>query len=471
MVNFLIDFLKKILEKLDKNGDTQIPDISDKMAKALKEWQEMYEDNAQWIDRPNGIYSLGLSKMICKALSRYVLSELEISSENEDMQAFIDVLVDKLRSQFERGLALGSMVVKPYISDDDVYLSFFFPGEFYPLKFDNVGRITDIVFIDKYTSGTIIYSRVEQHTLINNVLTITNKAYKTSKNGNDTDLGQEIPLTSVERWQEIQPETKIANIDKPLFGFFKTPIANNIDTSSPLGVSTFAAAKELIERADRQFSRLDWEYEGGQIAIDVDQFAIREQQGYYGKVLEMDSTKNRLYRKIDLNDNNTYEAFTPSLRDSSYIQGLERYLRAVEDSCGLARGELSDVSADARTATEIKILKQRQYVTVSENQDMLEAAIRDCIDAVIALSQLYNVGNYVDKSEIAIEWKDSILTDTETELQQRISLVDKGILSDIELRMWYTGEDEQTAAEKITEIKENKQANMMNDIYSSLERQ
>lgn len=43
---------------------------------------------------------------------------------------------------------------------------------------------------------------------------------------------------------------------------------------SPLGISFFSDAKDLIQKADEQFGRLDWEYEGGQMAIDVDPTAL-----------------------------------------------------------------------------------------------------------------------------------------------------------------------------------------------------
>ena len=43
---------------------------------------------------------------------------------------------------------------------------------------------------------------------------------------------------------------------------------------SPLGISIFSPATKLIRKADEQFSRLDWEYKGGQLAIDVDPTAV-----------------------------------------------------------------------------------------------------------------------------------------------------------------------------------------------------
>ena len=236
-----------------------------------------------------------------------------------------------------------------------------------------------------------------------------------------------------------------------MYGYYKVPLSNNVDMESPLGVSVFNAATNLIKLADIQFSRLDWEYEAGQIAIDVDSTALCTQDTYFKQ--RLDSGRDRIYRKLDLGSEETYHAFTPSLRDSSYIQGLNTYLHKIEDACGLARGTLGDVQSDARTATEIKILRQNTYTTILKNQESLEKALRDAVDGAKLFVQLYNLRPMED-FELVINWSDSILTDTDTELAQKRLLVQDGILSKAELRSWYTGEDLKTAEANIRKMQE-----------------
>ena len=48
------------------------------------------------------------------------------------------------------------------------------------------------------------------------------------------------------------------------------PFANTVDSTSPLGVSVYSRVVSLIEQADRQYSRLLWEFEGGELAVHAD---------------------------------------------------------------------------------------------------------------------------------------------------------------------------------------------------------
>ena len=49
-----------------------------------------------------------------------------------------------------------------------------------------------------------------------------------------------ISAQSVSKWESIEPYCKIENIKRPLFSYFKMPMANTIDTTSPLGVSVYS---------------------------------------------------------------------------------------------------------------------------------------------------------------------------------------------------------------------------------------
>ena len=89
--------------------------------------------------------------------------------------------------------------------------------------------------------------------------------------------------------------------------------------------------------------------------------------------------QNRLFRKIDLNNESTYNVFNPVFRDVSLLNGLNTMLMRIEDVCELARGTLSDVNQDARTATEIAVLKQRSYAANAQLQKALESTLKDVV--------------------------------------------------------------------------------------------
>lgn len=492
MFKKLIELITEALRKMVAYSDRQdaIDDvemmysISEDMQDAITTWLDVYKDNSSWLDDNNGIYSLGLGKTICQTLQSQVMSEMESrviipGSSTDEIEEntragylntqYQDHVLKHLDNKVEQAMAVGGMIFKPYVSGDKIYIDFCRQGTFIPIAFDDDGEITDIAFSDSFTSDGFEYTKIERQLFSaeEQRVYVTNKVYKAKLNpDNDIDeLGTEIPIDTVPRWRTIEPEVVIEDVDRPLFGTYRVPLANNIDLDCPLGLSVFSPALKMIKKADEQFSRLDWEYEGGQMAIDVDDSAINVTQGYYGTNMQLDQTRNRLYRTLDLGKDETYEAFAPTLRDISYIDGLDKYLRRIEDLVGLARGSLSEVAGDARTATEIRVLKQRTYITIASNQKALDTALNELIHAMDILTNLYDLAP-AGEFELVTDWKDSVLTDTNEELTNKLLLVDKGIMSREEVREWYLDEDEDTAKNKIAEIDETDNNNLMDDIFT-----
>lgn len=391
-------------------------------------------------------------------------------------------LKKQLRKQIEYGIAKGGLVIKPYIVNNvpiddgdetvpttEIEFDFIQADAFYPLAFNAAGKITEAAFIQTKTEKDTIYRRLEYHKWENNTVTVVNKAFKAAENNNEgdmtgLDLGHEVPLSSIPEWKDLQTKATIKNIKQPLFAYFRMPEANTIDTTSPLGVSGFSRAVDLIKDADMQYSRLLWEYEGGELAIDIDRDALNEVQGADGNYHTVQNhLQSRLYRRIDLGEADTYQPFAPPLRDTSYIQGLNSILMRIEDVCGISRGTLSDSVDVARTATELKILKQRSYQTNADIQQAIEDAIRDVIYTMDAYCDLYEItpeGEY----EVNFEWDDSIIVDIDEEINKRLTLLSNGLTSKLETRMWYFGETEQQALEALSKVNQETMQSMENDM-------
>ena len=389
-------------------------------------------------------------------------------------------LLRDLRKQIEYGIAKGGLVVKPYIvieeSDKEsgqqksitIEFDYVQADAFYPITFDASKRIIEAAFVQTKTEKDILYRRLEYHKWEKNTVTIINKAFK-STNSNasgitDIDLGHEIPLTDVPEWSALQPQIQIKNVNRPLFAYFRVPEANTIDTNSPLGVSGFSRAVKLIRDADVQYSRLLWEYEAGEIAINVDRDAftyLEDPQGNQHTVLG--HMQNRLYRRMDITNDELFEPFAPALRDANYTEGLNTILMRIEDVCTISRGTLSDSIDIARTATELKILKQRSYQANVDIQKAIQSMLEDVIYVMNVYCTLYNItppGDY----DVSFAWDDSLIIDIDAELEKRIVLQQNGIVSKVENRMWYFGETEQQATEAITKIDEEQRKAVENDL-------
>ena len=415
------------------------------------------------------------------------------TSRAEYLESQYKKLKKQLRKQIEYGIAKGGLVIKPYVvmnktvkenGDDadpdleptvEIEFDYIQADAFYPLAFNASGMITEAAFVQSKVERNQIYRKLEYHKWENNTVTVINKAYKSSNvratgEIDNADLGEEISLSEVPEWKDIEPKAVIKNVTKPLFAYFKMPEANTIDPSSPLGVSGFSRAISLIKDADMQYSRLLWEYEAGEMAIDIDRDALRPDVDSNGNVTSKpNQLQQRLYRKLDLgSDSDTYYPYAPGLRDTNYISGLNTILMRIEDVCGISRGTLSDSADVARTATELKILKQRSYQTNADIQQAIEDALRDVIYIMNVYSTLYEItpeGEY----DVNFEWDDSIMVDINEEINKRITLMTNGLVSKLENRMWYFGETERQAAEALAKIDDENRQSQESDLMMQYE--
>lgn len=482
---FLIDKLKGVLQRMIgpktiENVLNISPAISTQMKEAIELWEDMYTGKSPWLS-PN-VKNLGLAASIASEKARTATIEMEVKVTGEGERAeFIKKCVDKLvpliRRNLEYGIALGSLVIKPYIvmgldGKQTINFSFTKATDFYPLAFDSEGNILECAFLDRIITKDAIFTKLEYHSIQGTRLTVKNMAFKSEVikgqaaplNTLTSTLGTPIPLTEVPAWAELAPETSMENIDTQLFAYFKMPQANCIDINSPLGVSGYARAVDLIKDADKQYSNLLWEFEGGQLAIDVDRTALLPVRDSNGREMPdaLPKLQDRLFRhNLDYGDDTFYNVFSPQLRDSNIINGLNNILMRIEDVCDLSRGTLSQATyAEARTATELRILKQRSYSANCDIQKELEHTLEETIKIIDVYCDLYNIvpsGEY----EVGYSWDDSIIVDKDAERQVDLLDVDKGLLGKVEYRMKWMGETKQQAEEAIKTINTEKTDSML----------
>lgn len=408
-------------------GQGQDADIalSDKMSSAIDLWARMYEDGGPWCSTKSGIHSLRLPAGIASEFARLVTLEMQVSLSGGARATYLQTplapFLDDIRRHVEIGCALGGAVFKPYVSGGGLAIDVVQGDCFFPTTFDTTSRMTGAIFVEQIKRKNTIYTRAEHHEFSNSVHTIENKAFASRSS---FSVGSPIDLASVPEWAGIAPSASIANVDRPLFAYFRVPQANRQDRHSPLGTSVYAEAVDSIRDADEQFGRYLWEYEGGQMAVDVAEDLLEHHED--GSVT-VPKLQKRLYRgrNVPAQDQNFYEIFAPQLRDASYRAGLNTILQRIEFQCGLAYGTLSDPQDVAKTATEITASKQRSYSTVHDIQKSLQSSMDDLLYAMDKLATVYGLaptGPY----EAAYDWDDSIVNDPTQQKQMYWQYVTAG---------------------------------------------
>ncbi len=443
----MVECLNKLVA--DKSLKLDGINVSTTMQHAIELWDLMYCNRAPWLSKDQE--SAGIPSSVASELARLVTLELKSEVTGSPRADYINeiykIVLAGLRKQVEYGCAKGSMVFKPYPSNGTITIQYNAADSFYPITFDSNGNITQCAFTEQYTRGKEIYTRVELHSLKSGYVEVYNFAYL-SKTG--ATLGSEVSLTAVKQWEDIEPYGILQGAEKLTIGFFKVPVANNVDPDSPLGVSVFSRAARRIKIADKRFNQIDWEYDSKETAVHLASSLLK-----YDKTndkFEYPGGRERLYRTFEYNtgaaDKPFLDTFSPDIRDESYYHGYNQLLRGIEFDSGLAYGTLSDVQEVEKTAEEVKASKQRSYTTVSDIQQALQRALIDLLDAIdywISAEELAPEGNY----DVSFDWDDSIVTDNVEERNQDRLEVAMGAMTLLEYRMKWYGEDETTAATKI----------------------
>lgn len=425
--------------------------ISQEMREAQELWRKIYAGQAPW--NTKDIPSLNLASGICVEAARAVTIEIESNitgdARADYLQAQYSRVLDELRKSVEKCCAGGTLIFRPFVRGNDIYVTAVENNCYYPLKYNELGELISVVFIDTIIQEKKYYTLLEKCEWENGDYTISYSAYVSN---DENALGREISLTSVERWANLPPSITFKDVKQPWFSIMKMPQVNHIEQNAPEGVSLFSKAIDLIREADEQFGRITWEYEAGEAAV----YAPIE---YFKKDVAgnpiLPQGRKRQYRILDDKTGEMGLHFhNPTFRDESLFNGLDKIKRQIEFVCGLAYGTISDPQSVDRTATEIKISRQRSYSTIADIQKATQTALKRLIAIMDDIATRYYLAPQ-GESEVSFQWDDSIIADRETEFRERKEAQNAGWLFPAENRAWYNGTSIEQAQEEIEEYKSN----------------
>ena len=426
--------------------------MSERMEDEILTWKAMYEDTPIWAQK--GVEPVGIPSAVASEIARLTTMEMEVNVSGSAMGDYLNEnlldFLDNAREYTEYACATGGVMFKPSYNQNTgmIDVSVVYADEFFPTRIDSKKRIVGAVFPDQTIINDYKYTRLERHELLGNNLIIQNRVFckKYSDMSSDIEsvLGNECLLTDVPEWEYIEPLTIIRNVDKPLFAYFKMPMANHIEKRSPLGVSVYAKAKNRIKRADDQWAKIAWEYNATQAAVFADDDMFRHSPS---GDLAMEENERRMYRTLD-GFQKQFEIYSPTIRDTSLFNGLQNYFRSIEFQCNLAYGTLSDPNNVDKTAEEIRASKQRSFSMICDIQKAFEKAHRDLLEAMHSIAVLYGAcqdGAY----EASFEFDDSIAVNRNEMFAELMQLASAGMIRPEYVTSWYFNVSEEEALKMI----------------------
>ena len=394
---------------------------------------------------------------------------------------------EKMQELIEQGMALGGAAIKVWhdVKRDRegnelpetgaIRLGYCMADQFVPIAWDNA-QITEGVFISRRARKGWYYTRLEWHRWDGETYTITNELYKADmQRGANADsqdiLGIRCPTAELqEMFPGLEPET-VVPVEESLFSYFRTPIANNIDDNSPLGVSIYANALETLHAIDICYDSFVTEFRLGKKKIIVPARFLRA---------VTDPQTGRQVRYFDPNDE-TYVGvadddgtagvhdISVELRVEEHVAALNALLSILCLQIGFSATTFSfDAQNGLKTATEVVSENSKTYKTIKTVQNqlrpMLEHMVRNIIDVAILYGMEWQ-GQSVERLaaggwEVKITFDDGVTQDRQTNLNEGVMLVNSGLLSKLTFltdRKYGQGMTEKDALAELERIRAEKQ--------------
>ena len=360
----------------------------------VQECVNIYQGNPCWLSESDNIDTVNFAKSICSEVARLTTLGIGItvdgSARADWIQAQIEKIYYQLRNWVEYGCAYGTVIIKP--NGDNINLCTL--GDF-EVTHSTGDTIDGVVFTNRKKVGEKYYTRLEYHRFEGDAYRITNKCF-IGDSPNDTKKAIDIKLTP---WAELSEDVSILNIDRPLFGVFRTPQANNIDMDSVLGLPIFSEAVQELRDLDIAYSRNSKEIRDSKRTVLLDSDALLPSGGKVSNTPMAFKARRDALELPDYVRNVTgdgqerfYQEINPTLNTDTRITGINALLSQIGYKVGFSNGYfVFNEKAGNITATQVEADQQRTIQTIKDHRDKLESCLTGLIYALDVFASLYGL--------------------------------------------------------------------------------
>ncbi|REK58984.1 MAG: portal protein [Geobacillus sp.] len=404
--------------------------------------------------------TLNMPKVVSQELATLIFNEkcsINISDETlaENIKSVFEAnsFYMKFQDYLEYNFALGGMAIKGYAEDDQIKLSYVTADCFIPISWDNAG-IKEGVFVNEIRRRDKKYTHLEWHLWDGPEYVIRNELYES----NGSDLGVLVPLNTL--FPDLQEETRIQNLTRPLFVYFKPNTANNIDLNSPLGISVYANSLDTLKSLDIAFDSFQREFRLGRKRIIVPASAIKtvidpqtgQQHRYF------DAT-DEVYEAFNLDqDSNEIKDISVELRVEEHIAAINALLNILAMQIGFSAGSFTFDGKGVKTATEVVSENSKTFRTKQSHETVIEAGLQELVEVIIQVAELYGFfSRPAEKYKVSVTFDDSIAEDQTAEINKQVLLVTNGLTSKKRAIMKVHGVTEEEAEKILQEILKEQQ--------------
>lgn len=456
-----------LLKSVEKITDHKDISLNEEMFQKIDEWKALYKGYHEpmhkvryktiedgWQTRK--MDTLMVPKVASEEMASLVYNEkCEISIDNDAVSELINEVFKgnkfdkKFQDFIEYSFAHGGMVIKPYIENGKIMLSFVTADSFIPVSWKN-DSIYEAVFPFEFRKRDKKYTHLEWHLWENGVYVVRNEVYE-SQNGDD--LGIKVSLE--DHFPELEEEVHIDGLKRSIFSYFKPNSANNIDTQSPLGISLYANAYDTIKAIDTAFDSFIREFRLGKKRILVPEAMIRTVVDENGEIQRYFDASDETYEAFsgDMDDTEIKDA-SVELRVDEHTKAINALLNLFAMQTGFSSGTFTFDGESMKTATEVVSEQSKTFKSKQSHEIIIEAALQELIGSIVAMAELYGIIRVSGEYEVTVTFDDSIAEDKSAEIDKQSQMVLNGLQSKKRAIIKIHGVTEDEAIEILQEIAE-----------------
>lgn len=412
---------------------------------------------------------ISLTAVISNKLAMLTMQDSTITIEGSGaradyMQTFLDYYMgDRMDVAAEVALGTGDCLVKPYTDGKRIGVDIIRNGDFVVCESIGNDILSCIVKTGEIrTDNGDVFQRFETEMVRDAVtesgqqttaLVIYNTCFKNQK---------EIALSDVPSWADIPVTQIIPNVDRPLFGRYKSPAVNRRNVNGVNGVKITNGLDRVMGNAIEAYERFNREYSAKETMVFADKTLLtKDEKGR--AILPKDKTGLFMLVRGQSDSTNLIQEYSPDIRSTDLEAGITVNHKMIELLCGLSNGILTPPTTSFATATEMRAALNNTFAMITKFRRALEKGTNDLLYAIDVLANLNNIAPVGDW-KTQYNWSASYIEQMNEHFNQMMMAEGIGAIEKAEVREWLMDEDYETAKAKVEQIAEETGADLMREV-------
>ena len=461
---------QKSLSSITDDPRIKVPaEEYERINKAKRYYQDNLPKVKYWTtkgEQKRDLNSLNVLKSASQALASLMFNErCSIKVNDAALQNLLDEIFKEndyyldQETHLEMWIALGSGVIRPYVENDKIKLSWANATEIYPLE-ANTTKVDQIAISRRLqkveNNNAVYYTLLEFHQWGNwttdeqgrkyRPYIITNELYRS---GDPNTIGEQVPLDYVDEYAGLSSTTTINYLEKPLFAFYRNAGANNKNLVSPLGIGLCDNWFSTVDDINMVHDGFEWEVETGYRRVSIPRSWVRRQQNMNGHQIPEDQQyfwdpNDAVFVPVNSKDDtSSFKDLSINIRNEQYEGAMDFFLRELENDLKLSPGTFTVTPSGVQTATEVVTNNSKTYQTRSSYLTMLEKTIDQLVYAIAELLQngdLWSDGKArwngdLDSLVITPDFNDGVFVDQEAQRSADLQAVQASVMPKIQFIM------------------------------------